>query len=159
MAPYILADTSTAYGLIRRLVVEYGSKHWKLYTAAFALMAIGAACTALTAYLMGTVVNEAYVNRSFAGIVTLGIITIFIFMARGGAAYGHSVILSRIGNSIIAENQRRLFDRLMNQNLGFFAERHSSVPRNSWRGCRPAPMPPCRCSICWSPRSDATCCR
>ena len=31
-----------------------------------------------------------------------------------------------IGNSIIAENQRRLFDRLMQQNLGFFGERHSS---------------------------------
>ena len=126
MAPYILSDTTTAYGLIRRLVADYGAKHWKRYAVAFVLMAIGAACTALTAYLMGTVVNKAYVNRSFSGIVTLGVITIFIFAARGAATYGQAVMLSQIGNSIIAENQRRLFDRLMQQNLGFFGERHSS---------------------------------
>ncbi len=40
--------------------------------------------------------------------------------------YGHSVILARIGNSIVAENQRRLFDRLQQQNLNYFGERHSS---------------------------------
>ena len=49
-----------------------------------------------------------------------------IFCTRGAATYFQAVILSRIGNSIIAENQRKLFDRLMNQNLGFFAQRHSS---------------------------------
>src|SRR4029078_8315550 len=35
-------------------------------------------------------------------------------------------MLSRIGNSIIAENQRRLFSKLMHESLGFFANRHSS---------------------------------
>src|ERR1700694_4453216 len=89
-------------------------------------MAIAAAATALTAYLMGVVVNEPYVNRSFAGIVAIGVLTVAIFAIKGAATYGQAVMLSRIGNSIIAENQRRLFDRLMNQNLGFFAERHSS---------------------------------
>ena len=126
MAPYVLADTETAYQLIRRLVTEYGSKHWKKYAVAFALMAVSAVGTALTAYLMGTIVNKAYVDRSFYAIVVIGFFTMFIFVARGAATYGQAVILSRIGNSIIAENQRKLFDRLMNQNLGFFSERHSS---------------------------------
>jgi ATP-binding cassette subfamily B protein len=126
MAPYILADTESSSQLIRRLVLEYGVKHWKRYAIAFALMAVSALTTALIAWLMGTIVNKAYVDRSFAAIVVIGLITIAIFMTRGGATYAQAVILSRIGNSIIAENQRRLFDRLMNQNLGFFAERHSS---------------------------------
>ena len=34
--------------------------------------------------------------------------------------------LSRIGNCIIADNQRRMFDKLLQQNIGFFADRHSS---------------------------------
>lgn len=124
--PQSKLDQQTAIELIRRLVTEYGAKHWKRYSIAFVLMAIGAGATALTAYLMGTIVNKAYVDRSFPAIVTIGIVTILIFSARGAATYGQAVILSRIGNSIIAENQRKLFDRLMNQNLGFFAERHSS---------------------------------
>lgn len=124
--PQSKLDQQTAYELIRRLVTEYGAKHWKRYAIAFVLMAIGAGATALTAYLMGTIVNKAYVDRSFPAIVTIGVITIVIFSARGAATYGQAVILSRIGNNIIAENQRKLFDRLMNQNLGFFAQRHSS---------------------------------
>jgi len=124
--PQSKLDQQTAYELIRRLVTEYGAKHWKRYAIAFVLMAIGAGATALTAYLMGTIVNKAYVDRSFPAIVTIGVITILIFSARGAATYGQAVILSRIGNNIIAENQRKLFDRLMNQNLGFFAQRHSS---------------------------------
>ena len=35
-------------------------------------------------------------------------------------------MLSRIGNSIIATNQRRMFETLLHQNLEFFASRHSS---------------------------------
>jgi ATP-binding cassette subfamily B protein len=126
MALSILSDRDGASELIRRLVTEYGLAHWKKYAIAFVLMAIAAAATALTAYLMGVVVNEAYVNRSFAGIVMLGFLTVAIFTIKGAATYGQAVMLSRIGNSITAENQRRLFDRLMNQNLGFFAARHSS---------------------------------
>ena len=120
------ADGQTAFQLIRRLITEYGLVHWPKYSVAFVLMAIAAGCTALVAYLMGTVVNEAYVNRSFPGIVSLGLLTMAIFAVKGAATYGHAVMLSRIGNSIIAQNQQRMFDRLMRQSLGFFAARHSS---------------------------------
>src|SRR5262249_39844038 len=91
------ADEQTAIELIRRLVSDYGLKHWPKYAFAFSLMAIAAACTALCAYLMGTVVNEAYVNRSFNGIVILGVATMAIFAIKGAATYGHAVVLSRIG--------------------------------------------------------------
>src|SRR5262249_17312503 len=40
--------------------------------------------------------------------------------------YGGSLQLARIGNRIIADNQRELFARLLQHNLGFFADRHSS---------------------------------
>jgi subfamily B ATP-binding cassette protein MsbA len=120
------ADEQTAIQLIRRLVSEYAAEHWAKYAIAFTLMAIAAACTAACAYLMGTVVNEAYVNRSFPGIVSLGFLTMAIFAIKGAASYGQAVMMSRIGNRIIAENQQRVFDRLMRQSLGYFAARHSS---------------------------------
>jgi ATP-binding cassette subfamily B protein len=126
MAPSAPSDSETSYQLIRRLVAEYGAKHWKSYAVAFVFMAVSASGTAAIAYLMGTIVNKAYVDRSFHAIVVIGLFTIVIFCARGAATYFQAVILSRVGNAIIAENQRKLFDRLMNQNLGFFAERHSS---------------------------------
>ena len=42
------------------------------------------------------------------------------------ATYGHTVILAKISNAILANNQRRLFAKLMSESIGFYSERHSS---------------------------------
>jgi ATP-binding cassette subfamily B protein len=120
------SDKYSTTTLVRRLLVDEALAHWPLYAFAFALMAIAAAATALTAYLLGTMINEAYVQRNFHGIVIIGIFAVLIFAAKGFATYGGTVTLSRIGNRIIADNQQRMFDKLLQENIGFFADRHSS---------------------------------
>jgi len=121
--------TDDPYGaaiLIRRLVMEQAAAYWRRYLVAFALMAVSAATTAGSAYLLGQVINQAYVDKSVRGIVLLSGVTIVIFTIKGLATYGHSVILSQISNAILANNQRRLFAKLMNESVAFFSERHSS---------------------------------
>jgi ATP-binding cassette, subfamily B, bacterial MsbA len=120
------ADRYRAFALIRRLLTEHASHHWKRYAFAFLLMGVAAVCMAASAYLIGEVINETYVNRDFPAILILGIVTIALFATKGAATYGHAVILSKIGNSIVAENQRRMFAKLMHENLDFFANRHTS---------------------------------
>src|ERR1700736_3325238 len=121
--------TDDPYGaaiLIRRLITEQGAAYWRRYLLAFVLMAVSAATTAGSAYLLGEVINQAYVEKNVRGIAILSGITILIFMLKGAATYGHSVILSQISNAILANNQRRLFGKLMSENIAFFSERHSS---------------------------------
>jgi ATP-binding cassette subfamily B protein len=120
------ADPYSTRILVRRLLLDEALKYWPRYAYAFALMAVAAAATALTAYLLGTVVNETYVNKNFSMVVVIALIAMAIFSAKGFATYGSAVTLSRIGNGIIADNQRRMFDRLLQQDIGFFADRHSS---------------------------------
>jgi ATP-binding cassette, subfamily B, bacterial MsbA len=112
--------------LIRRLLIDEALVHWPLYAFAFALMGIAAVATALTAYLLGTMTNEAYVDHNLHGIVVIGIAAVGIFTAKGLSTYGATVTLSRIGNRIIADNQQRMFDKLLHQDIGFFADRHTS---------------------------------
>jgi ATP-binding cassette subfamily B protein len=112
--------------LIRRLLAEQGFVHWRRYAFAFSLMAISAGCTALSAYLIGDVINQAYVNKNLAGIFILGGVTAALFATKGLATYGHSVLLSQIGNRIVADNQRSVFAKLLNEGLGFFSDRHST---------------------------------
>ena len=112
--------------LIRRLLSEQGFAHWRKYAVAFTLMAISAGCTAFSAYLIGNVINEAYVNKNLVGIFALGGVTVALFATKGFATYGHSVMLSRIGNRIIADNQRAVFAKLLNEGIGFFSNRHST---------------------------------
>jgi ABC-type multidrug transport system fused ATPase/permease subunit len=121
--------TDDPYGaaiLIRRLVVEQGAAYWRRYLLAFALMAVSAATTAGSAYLLGQVINQAYVDKNIRGIAILSGVTVVIFILKGAATYGHQVILSKISNAILANNQRRLFAKLMSESVGFFSERHSS---------------------------------
>ncbi len=116
----------SAVALVRRLFLEQGLVHWKKYVFAFLLMAVAAGCTAFSAYLIGDVINEAYVNRNLPGIILLGGLIVVIFTTKGIATYGHSVMMSRVGNRIIADNQRAVFSKLLNEGLGFFSERHST---------------------------------
>jgi ATP-binding cassette subfamily B protein len=116
----------TTAALIRRLLFEHALTHWRLYAFAFVLMAVAAGCTAFTAYLLGDFVNQAYLHKNFHNILILGAITLAIFTVRGAALYGQAVLLSRVGNRIAAANQKRMFDRLLAKNLGFFTDRHSS---------------------------------
>ena len=115
-----------AIALIRRLLTEQGLVHWRKYLIAFMLMAVSAACTAGSAYLIGNVINEAYINRNLPGIILLGGVTVLLFATKGLATYGHSVMLSRIGNRIVANNQRAVFAKLLNEGLRFFSDRHST---------------------------------
>jgi ATP-binding cassette subfamily B protein len=116
----------SASALVKRLLTEQGLGHWPKYAVAFTLMAISAGCTAFSAYLIGDVINQAYVNRNLAGIITLGGFTVALFTIKGVATYGHSVLLSQIGNRIVADNQRAVFAKLLNEGLGFFSDRHST---------------------------------
>src|SRR5215510_7591041 len=111
-----LADPDSAQALVYRLLTEQAFGQWKRYSIAFALMGIGAGATALCAYLVGNVINAAYVDRNMPGIFWLALLTAALFLVKSLAVYGHTVLLARIGNRIIALNQRRMFDAVIAQN-------------------------------------------
>src|SRR5215470_6455630 len=122
----LFADPNDARALVRRLLVEQAGRQWRRYALAFGMMLIAAGTTALGAYLIGDVINLAYVHKNLPGIFWLALATAAIFMVKALATYGSALTLARIGNSIIADNQRKMFARLLQHNVGFFAERHSS---------------------------------
>src|SRR3982075_26788 len=121
--------TDDPYGaaiLIRLLITEQATVYWRRYLLAFVLMGVAAGATAGSAYILGQVINQGYVDKNVRGIVLLSLVTIVIFTVKGAATYGHTVILSKISNAILANNQRRLFAKLMSENIAFFSDRHSS---------------------------------
>jgi ATP-binding cassette, subfamily B, bacterial MsbA len=119
-------EKDSTNALFRRLVVDEALPYWRRYVLAVALMGVIAGTTALSAYLIGTMINAAYVSKNYRAIVALSLFSMLIFVVKAAATYGSTVILSWIGNSIVANNQRRMFDKLMQENVGFFADRHSS---------------------------------
>src|ERR1700739_1761090 len=112
--------------LVRRLVVEFGIGQWRRYALGFALMGVPAAWTAVPVWMVKNIVNLANLYRDFRGVVVLGFAAAVIFAIKGAATYGQTVILSRIANHIIAQNQRRVVRKLLDESIGFFQDRHSS---------------------------------
>jgi ATP-binding cassette, subfamily B, bacterial MsbA len=75
---------------------------------------------------IANVVNAVYAYRNFAAVVGVCAVFFVLMTARGLAVYGQAIILARVGNAITAENQRRIFKKLLHENLGYFADRHSA---------------------------------
>ncbi|PWB58131.1 MAG: ABC transporter ATP-binding protein [Bradyrhizobiaceae bacterium] len=126
IAERYLGDPNGTANLVRRVLNDYARPHWTRYALALLLMAVAAAATALTAYLVGRAINETYLNRSFAGVAMVAGAAILLFVIKGLCSYGQAVTLARIGNHITAANQRRMVDTLLQQSLSYFADRHSS---------------------------------
>src|SRR5215471_3677225 len=101
----LLADPNGTPALVRRLIMEQAAGQWPRYALAFALMGIAAAATALGAYLIGDVINQAYVHHNLAGIIALALVTAVIFTIKAMATYGQALMLARISNRIVADNQ------------------------------------------------------
>jgi ATP-binding cassette, subfamily B, bacterial MsbA len=122
----LFADPHGAGAIIRRLLSEQAYQHRWRYVMAFILMGVAAACTAATAYLLGTVVNQAYVHKNFHALVWVGVGAFGLFALKGIATYGQQVTMMQIGNRIVADNQRAMFNKLLHENIGYFSDRHSS---------------------------------
>jgi ATP-binding cassette subfamily B protein len=112
--------------IIPRLLATDGRRHAWGYARAFVFMAIIAGTTALSAYLMKHVIDRIFVQGEYWAVWALGGTLLALFTTKGLATYGQSVTLAKIGNRIIADYQRRVYDTLLSQGVSFFAERHST---------------------------------
>jgi ATP-binding cassette, subfamily B, bacterial MsbA len=111
---------------LRRLLTDQGSKHWQGYAFAFAMMGLIAATTALSAWIIGQIVNEVFVGRRLAAVWEITAAIVVIYTVKGLATYGQQVVLSRVGNSIVADVQRRIFDQMLKMKVAYYSRSHSS---------------------------------
>jgi len=122
----LFADPYGTPSLIRRLVREHARPNLRRYVIAFSLMIVAAAATVITTALFGDVVNQAYLRKNFTALLLACAGIMAVFIIKGLATYGSAVQLARVANGIVASNERRMFAKLLTENLRFFADRHSS---------------------------------
>jgi ATP-binding cassette, subfamily B, bacterial MsbA len=111
---------------LRRLLTDQGFKHWKGYLFAFAMMGLIALTTSLSAWIIGRIVDKIFVGRDLNAVweITAAIVT--IYTVKGLATYGQQVVMSRVGNNIVADVQRRIFDQMLRMKVSYYSRAHSS---------------------------------
>jgi ATP-binding cassette, subfamily B, bacterial MsbA len=117
---------SPSNATLRRLLTDQGSKHWNGYVFAFAMMGLIALTTSLSAWIIGQIVNKIFVGRDLNAVWEITAAIVVIYTVKGLATYGQQVILSRVGNSIVADVQRRIFDQMLRMKVSYYSRSHSS---------------------------------
>ncbi|UTW53758.1 ABC transporter ATP-binding protein [bacterium SCSIO 12827] len=97
-----------------------GYARW--FFAALACMALMAAATAASAWLMEPVVNDIFVNRDESMLMPVGLAVFAVFIIKGLANYGQATLMAYVGLRIVTDNQNRLFDKLSRMDVKFFQD-------------------------------------
>lgn len=112
--------------LLMRLFRDSFRKQFRWYALAMVGMVVTAAMTASTAYIMREIVNGVVVDRDVAKTLGVAGAVALIFVVKGASTYLQTVFLSRAGNRIIADNQRKVFDRIMRSDLSYIQSKATS---------------------------------
>ncbi len=112
--------------LLARILRDSGRAYAPRYLAAFFFMFIFAGATALSAWLMKDVINKIFVDRDPGALVWIPAAILAIFTVKGLASYLQEVSLTRIGNRFVAETQKRMFDHMLQMDMGFYQARPSN---------------------------------
>ena len=106
--------------LIQRVLRENFRKHLGNYAIAIVAMFVVAATTALSAWIMRDVVNELVVTRDIDRIYMVAGFVALIFTAKGLAVFVQTWYLGKAGNAIVADQQRMMYDRMLNHGIEFY---------------------------------------
>ena len=114
-----------AYTVLRRIWAENSRSYRGLYAVAAACLIMVSATTALAAWIMKPLIDDLFVEHRFERAPLICGAIVAIFIVRGIATYGQGVTLSKIGNSMVARYQKRIFQHLMKLGVDFFSETRS----------------------------------
>jgi len=106
--------------LMKRLMGNYLLPYRLKVAGAVFFMAISAAMTALTAALMQPVLDDVLYSGKEAFIIPVALGFAGAFAMRGISTYIHTVMMNRIGHSIVADIQNHLFSHFLTLDLSFF---------------------------------------
>ena len=118
--------SSFNYTLVLRLLKENISRRAAWYSIAIISMLLVALMTSLSAWIIGDVVNEFAISKDVSKVFGIAMAIAAIFIVKGLASFTQAYYLSRAGNAIVAEQQRRIYDHLLKQGVSYFQDVSSS---------------------------------
>ncbi|WP_187431734.1 Putative multidrug export ATP-binding/permease protein (plasmid) [Roseobacter fucihabitans] len=108
--------------LVRLLRENFGLQKFS-YGVAICAMIVIAITTALTAWIMADIIDTMVESGDRFKVFTVAAAVALIFTVKGVATYVQVVFLSRAGNSIVAAQQQKLYDNILQHGIAFFSER------------------------------------
>ncbi len=118
--PAIVGMGGRSAALVWRLARDFMRPHVRRILLAFLLMGLAAGSTAGRAWLMEPVLDRIFVAREGSLLLLIAGGALALALVKGLADYGEAVLMTRIGQRVIADVQIALFARLMRADLAYF---------------------------------------
>jgi subfamily B ATP-binding cassette protein MsbA len=118
--PAFLGRGGRSAALVARLVRDFMRLHMRRIAFALLLMALAAGSTAGRAWLMEPVLDRIFVARESSLLLLIAAGALVLAVVKGFADYGQTVLMTRVGQRVIADVQIALFARLMRADLAYF---------------------------------------
>lgn len=126
--PAAFAPLHTAsWPLIRRVLRVYVQPYVGKLGAALLLMLIAAAMTGAMAKLMEPIIDKVFTERDQSMLWPVAGAVMLVFVVRGLATYGHTVMMNKLAQRCIADMQRDMFAHLVYADLAFFHGQQSGM--------------------------------
>ena len=117
--------TAASRVLLRRLLLDHVRPQGGALVLALVLMAVVAASTAALAFLMETILDDVFTAREPTVLYLTAALVMAVFVARGLATYGQAVTMNRVGQRILSDLQKRMFDHLLRADFAYLHGRSS----------------------------------
>lgn len=121
------AHMTASWPLIRRLFREYVRPHLASLALAMGMMVIAAAMTGAMAKLMEPIIDKVFTAQEKSALWPVAMAVFFVFVIRGLATYGHTVMMNKLGQRIVCDVQRDMFGHLVYADLAFFHGQQSGT--------------------------------
>jgi ATP-binding cassette subfamily B protein len=112
--------------LVARLLRESFRQHRAGYGAAILSMLVVAGMTAASAWILREITNEFVIDKRVDRVNMIAVAVAGIFIVKGLANFVQAYFMSRVGNAIIADRQRKIYDRILAQGIEFYHSTSSS---------------------------------
>lgn len=119
------APKESTLNLMKRLVKNYLMPYWGLTLTALVFMMLSAAMTAAVAQLMQPILDDVLNGKKTDLILPVAVAILVVFIIRGLSTYAHTIIMNKVGQSIVADIQKDLFSHFMALDLQFFHDNPS----------------------------------
>ena len=116
------ATTQASLPLLRRLVREFLRPYFGRLGLALLCMAVMAGATAANAWLMQPMLDRVFVAHDERLLLIIPAAVIVLAFLKGFANYGQTVMMTHVGQRVVADIQSALFARIMRADLAYFHE-------------------------------------
>jgi len=98
----------------------------KFILAMFCMLVVGATTSAL-AFLVKPALDEIFLKRNSDMLVWIPVAVIVIYLIKGGCNYTQTILMSFIGQRVVADLRNNLYRRMQMQSLSFFTKNPTGI--------------------------------